>query len=163
MNNKLGFSAGVLNVILGAVLFIDAALIAFIAFFCLLMSFSLFFMAAIPAFLLTGFLFLVVLGTGIANTVTGGGAILTSVKGGKITKIFSTVSLAVDAVIIPANIFALVYGVYALYNDVGALSVLIFIIAASAILRAVASLIVNRVCLTRTKKAVISEPSAIDV
>ena len=89
MNNKLGFSAGVLNVILGAVLFIDAALIAFIAFFCLLMSFSLFFMAAIPAFLLTGFLFLVVLGTGIANTVTGGGAILTSVKGGKISKIFS--------------------------------------------------------------------------
>ncbi len=55
MNNKLGFSAGVLNVILGAMLFIDAALIAFIAFFCLLMSFSLFFMAAIPAFLLTGF------------------------------------------------------------------------------------------------------------
>lgn len=104
-----------------------------------------------------------VLGTGIANTVTGGGAILTSVKGGKISKIFSTVSLAVDAVIIPANIFALVYGVYALYNDVGALSVLIFIIAASAILLAVASLILNIVCLTRTKKAVISEPSAIDV
>ena len=52
---------------------------------------------------------------------------------------------------------------YALYNDVGALSVLIFIIAASAILLAVASLILNIVCLTRTKKAVISEPSAIDV
>lgn len=169
MNNKLGFSAGILNVILGALLIIDAVLLAVFAFCFLLLSFSLFFMAAIPAFLVTGFLCIVTFGGAIANTVTGGGAILTSVRGGKISKIFSTVSVIVDVAVIPANIVALSYGAYIIFDEItveGAVSVfpvIITIITAVAIIIAVASLIFNIVCLTRTKKAVISEPSAIDV
>lgn len=168
MNNKSGFSAGVLNVILGVFLFIDAVLIAVFAFVCLLMSFSLFFMAAIPAFLVTGFLCIVAFAAAIANTVTGGGAILTSVKGGKISRIFSIVSVAVDAAVIPANIVALACGAYLIFVEaaedgmVSGLSVTILVIAAAVIMLAVASLIINIVCLTRTKKAA-SGANTIDV
>lgn len=169
MNNKLGFSAGILNVVLGVVLFVDAVLIAIFAFVCLILSFSLFFMAAIPAFLVTGFLCIVAFAAAIANAVTGGGAILTSIKGGKVSKIFSTVSVIVDAVVIPANIVALACGAYLIFVDtasegsVSALSVMILVIALSAVLLAVASFILNLICITRTKKETISEPNAVDI
>jgi len=154
MNNKLGFSAGVLNIVLGSVLFVDAILIALMAFCCLIMSFTMFFMAAIPAFLFTGFLFFVALAAAIANIVTGTGAVVTSVKGGTVSKIFSVVSTVVDIAVIPANIVALVCGTYLLFTEISWLSVMIFIIAACAIILAVISLILNLICLMRTKKSV---------
>lgn len=151
MNNKLGFSAGILNAVLGAVLFIDAILIAVMAFVCLLLSFSLFFMAAIPAFFATGFLCIVAFVAAAANVATGAGAIITSINGGKISSVFSTVSLIVDVAVIPANITAMACGAYLLLTEVSGLAILIFLIAAVAVMLAFASLILNIVVLTRTK------------
>lgn len=96
---------------------IDSIFLAIVAFMCLLLSFSLFFLAAIPAFLIFGALFLLAAVASAANIVTGTGTIITSVKGGKISKVFSAVSLAVDAVVMPAQIFLFAYSVYCFIID----------------------------------------------
>lgn len=160
MNNKLNFSAGILNIVVGAVLFVDTVVIAIFAFVCLLMSFSLFFMAAIPAFLVTAFLCFVAFVATVANTATGIGSVLTAIKGGKLSKIFSIISIVVDALVIPANAFALACGIYLLLSgEPDGLSVIIVLIAVCAIIFAVASLTVQAVSLTRANKAAVAEGS----
>lgn len=152
MDNKLNFSAGVLNIIVGAVLFIDSVLIAVFAFAFLLLSFSLFFMAAIPAFLITAFLCVVTLVATAANTATGIGSVLTSINGGKLTKVFSIISIIVDAIVIPANMCALAFGAFVMADEPDFLSALIVAISALAISAATASLIVQCVSLVRANK-----------
>ncbi|MDE7107583.1 MAG: hypothetical protein K2O39_04595, partial [Clostridiales bacterium] len=56
ITSDLERAIGGLNIVLGVVLGIDGNILAVMAFCCLLMSFSLFFMAAVPAFLVIGFL-----------------------------------------------------------------------------------------------------------
>lgn len=138
--SNLELSMGILNVVLGAVLFLDGIIIALFAFVCLLMSFSLFFLAAIPAFLFTGALCIVTFVAALVNVITGVGAMIASRKSGKVSKLFTIATIVVDTIVIPANVIALICGSYLLYTEVNYLSVLIFVIAVLAILLAVASL-----------------------
>lgn len=112
MKSKLSLCSGILNIIIGAMLAIDCIVLAIVALMCLLFSFSLFFLAAIPAFLISGTLFIVAAIAATVNIVTGTGAIIASIKGGKISKIFSAVSIAIDALVLPAQIFMFVACIY---------------------------------------------------
>ena len=150
--SKLELSMGILNIVLGAVLSLDGLVIALFAFVCLLMSFSLFFTAAIPAFLFTGMLCIVTFIAALVNVITGVGAVVTSQTSKKISKFFTIATMVVDIVVIPANIVALICGTYILYTEVNYLSVLIFIIAVLAILLAVASLILSIVRIVQRGK-----------
>lgn len=149
--SKLELSMGVLNIVLGAVLFADAAVIALFAFVCLLMSFSLFFLAAIPAFLFTGMLCIIAFAAAIVNVITGIGAVVSSQTGGKVSTIFTIATIVVDAIVIPANVVALFCGSYLLYTEVNYLSILIFVIAVCAILLATASLILSIIRINNRK------------
>lgn len=151
---KLGRAMGGLNIALGAVLFVDGIIIAVVAFCCLLLSFSLFFMAAVPAFLVTGFLCIIAFGAAIVSTVIGVGTVFASQKSAKVLKLFPILTIVVDVAVIPANIIALVCGVYLLYTEVNWLSVLIFIVAACAITLAVASLVLSIIRIVKRKKSV---------
>lgn len=151
-NAKLELSMGILNIVLGAVLFADGIVIALFAFVCLLFSFSLFFLAAIPAFLFTGMLCIVTFITALVNAITGIGAVVSSRTSGKVSKLFTIATMVVDTIVIPANIVALVCGSYLLYTEVDYLSVLIFVIAVLAILLAVASLILSIVRIVKRNK-----------
>ncbi|MDE6618388.1 MAG: hypothetical protein K2K13_05140 [Clostridiales bacterium] len=150
---KLERAMGGLNITLGTVLGIDGIILAVIAFCCLLMSFSLFFMAAIPAFLVIGFLCLMAFCGAIANIVTGVGAVLAAKKQTKVLRFVPIVAIAVDIAVIPANVIALVCGAYLLYTEVNWLSVLIFIVAACAIMLAVVSLVLSIIRMFKRKKS----------
>ena len=151
---KLERAMGGLNIALGAVLFIDGILLAVMASCCLLMSFSLFFMAAVPAFLVTGFLCIVALGAAITSLVVGIGTVISSANSAKLLKLFPIVTIAVDIAVIPANIIALVCGAYLLYTEVNFLSILIFIVAACAILLATTSLVLSIVRIVKRRKSI---------
>ena len=151
--SRLDRAAGGLNIALGAVLFVDTIVIAVMAFCCLLMSFSLFFMAAIPAFLVTGFLGIVVFVTAVLNFITGVCSVATSQKRIRLHKAFSIVTVVLDIAVIPANVFALAYGVLVLYSEINFLSILIFIIAALAILLALVSFILSTVRIVKQKNS----------
>ena len=149
---KLERAMGALNITLGVVLFVDGVVLAFVAFCCLLMSFSLFFMAAIPAFLVIGLLCIMTFGAAIANLVTGVGTVFSSKKQNKILRLFPIITIAADVAVIPANIIALVCGSYLLYTEVNYISILVFIVAALAILLAVVSLVLSIVRLVKRNK-----------
>lgn len=152
---KLERAMGALNITLGVVLFVDGVVLAFMAFCCLLLSFSLFFMAAIPAFLVIGLICLMAFGASTANLVTGVGTVFAAKKrDNKILRLFPIITIAADIAVIPANIVALVCGSYLLYTEVNYISVLVFIVAALAILLAVASLVLSVVRLVKRKKSV---------
>lgn len=151
---KLERAMGGLNIALGVVLAVDGIILAIMAFCCLLMSFSLFFMAAIPAFLVIGFLCVLAFGAAIANIVTGVGTVFASKRSVKILRLFPIVTLIVDVAVIPANVIALVCGTYLLYTEVNWLSILIFIVAACAIMLAVVSLVLSIIRIVKRKKSV---------
>ena len=151
---KSEHAIGVINIILGVVLSIDGILLAIMAFCCLLLSFSLFFMAAIPAFLVVGALCIVAFFAAGANFVTGIGTLVASNKGGKMSTGFSIATIVVDVAVIPANIIAFVCGVYLLYTEINFLSILIFIAAASAVILAAESLAFSIVRFVKNKTAV---------
>lgn len=118
MKDKLGFSAGILNIILGIILLVDAVFFGITAFVCLLLSATLFFMAAIPLFLLLGSICLLTLAATAANIITGTGTIVASIKGGTASKVFSTISVILDGLVIPPNAFAVAYSIYALISNI---------------------------------------------
>lgn len=151
-NIKLVKAMGAMNIALGAVLFVDGVLIVIMAFCCLLMSFSLFFLAAIPAFLVTSSLSVAAFIAAAENIAAGLGAVLSAKKGGNVSKGFTIATLIIDILIIPANVLALICGSYLLYTEVNFLSVLIFIIAASVIALAVASLTLSIIRLKRKEQ-----------
>ena len=152
-NAKYDHATGVLNISLGVVLFVDSILLGIVAVCCMMMSFSLFFMAAIPAFLLTCALCAVAVVAAIANIATGIGTLVVSQKGGTVSLIFSVATIVVDVAVIPANIVALLCGVYLLYTEISFLSILIFIVAAAALALAVTSLILTVIRLVKSNKA----------
>lgn len=149
--NKSELATGVLNIILGIVLLVDAVLIAIMAVCCLLMSFSLFFLAAIPAFLITCTLCIIAFVATWANVVIGIGTVVASNRGGKILTIFPIIAVIADVAVIPANIVALVFGVYLVVVEIDFLSIFICIIATLAIGLAIASLILSIVSLIKPK------------
>lgn len=151
---KLERAMGGLNIALGVVLGIDGIILAVMALCCLLMSFSLFFMAAVPAFLVIGFLCVMAFCGAIAHTVTGVGAVFASKKQTKVLRFVPIVTIAVDIAVIPANVIAFICGAYLLYTEVNWLSVLIFIVAACAIMLAVVSLVLSIIRLVKRKKSV---------
>ena len=149
--NRSELTTGILNIVLGIVLLIDTVLIAIMAACCLLMSFSLFFLAAIPAFLITGALCIISFVATWANVVIGVGTVIASKKGGKILTVFPIIAVIADVAVIPANIVALVFGVYLVVVEADFLSIFICIIAAIAIGLAIASLILSIVSLVKPK------------
>lgn len=151
-NNKLGLAAGIMNIVLGGVLFVDALLFLVMAACCLMMSFSLFFMAAIPAFLVCGFLAILNFGIGVVNVLLGATAVATMRKGGKISHIVSVASMIFDTVILPLNLLALAYGIYMLVLELEWVSVFILVIAALGFLLAASGLILHIVGVLRKKK-----------
>ena len=118
MNDKLGFSAGIINLILGMFLLADAVFFGITAFASLLLSATLFFMAAIPLFLLLGSICLLTLAATAANIITGTGTIVASIKGGTASKVFSTGSVILDGLVIPPNVFAVSYLIYVLISNI---------------------------------------------
>lgn len=151
---KLERATGGLNIAMSAVLLVDGLILGVMAFVCLLMSFSLFFMAAIPAFLVIGFLCLMAFGAAVANLITGIGTLYASEKRGNVLKVFLIVTIVVDVAVIPANIIALICGSYLLYTEVNFLSILIFIVAALAILLAIASFVLSVIRIAKHKNSI---------
>ena len=101
MNDKLTFSAGIINIVTGAFTFLYALIMALITIVALLMSFTIFFLGAIPVFIIFLALTALTFGAAITNAVVGVGSIVTSMRGGRISKVFSIVSVSVDGVFIP--------------------------------------------------------------
>lgn len=151
MKNKLGFTAGIMNIILGGILFVFGVLFIIMAACCIMMSFSLFFMAAIPAFLVTGFLAGVTLIAAAVNASVGAGAVATSVKGGLPMHIVSIVSLVVDVAMLPVSICGLACGIF-LLRDASFLSVFVLIISVLSVAAVIASMVSDIVCLKRRKR-----------
>lgn len=148
--------------ILGSVLAIDCIVLAILAVGCLMMSFSLFFMAAIPAFLVVGFLFILSVCAMAANFIAGAGTIITSMKGGKISKVFSVLSIIVDMAILPAQGLALAFCVYAFADEPDAIFLALMIIAVIAVLLCIAGTILNIVRISRDKATPVATASAHD-
>ncbi|MDE7395815.1 MAG: hypothetical protein K2M95_06830 [Clostridiales bacterium] len=150
MKHKLGFTAGIMNLILGGILFVFAVLFIIMAACCIMMSFSLFFMAAIPAFLVTGFLASVTLIAAAVNIAVGAGAVATSIKGGLPVYVVSIVSLVVDVAMLPVSICGLACGVF-LMQDASFLSVFVLIISVLSVAAVIASTVLDIVCLKSRK------------
>ena len=150
---KYEHKIGVLNITLGVVLYVDSILLGIVAICCLLMSFSLFFMAAIPAFLLVGALFVVTVVAATANVVAGIGTLVASQKGGTVSLVFSIATIVADVAVIPANAIALLCGAYLMYTEINFISIFIFVVAAAAIALAVTSLIFSIMRIVKSKKA----------
>ena len=151
--SRLDKATGGLNIALGAVLAVDGIIIAVMAVVCLVMSFSLFFIAAIPAFLVTGFLCILAFVAAAANIITGATTAFTSQKFKRLHKVFSVITIAVDIAVIPANIVSFICGVYLISSDIDYLSVMIFIVAVLAILLAIASLTLSTVRIVKQKNS----------
>ena len=159
MKNKLEFSAGILNVVLATFLFLETIFIGFMAFACLLMSFTIFFMAAIPLTIILAFICVISLGATVAHVASGAGSIVASLKGGKVSQVFSIISVVADIAVIPANVFAFGYFIYALFYNLaedGAenlwAGIVLILFCAVAALLATASLIINMIALSRKKQ-----------
>lgn len=137
------YVAGVMNIVLGAVLFLDSVFLGIMAGLCFLLSFSLFFMAAIPTFFVVGALCFAAFVSAIVNVVTGVGSVVAAQKSGKASFVISVAAVVVDVVMIPANVVACVFGAILLHDGIGVISVLSFSVAALAVALALVSLILN--------------------
>ncbi len=93
MKNKLGFSAGILNLVLGGILFLTAIVVGIAGVIFLLLCLSPVAIIAIPATICSLIVFTISMGSAISNTVTGTGAVVSAIKGGTLSKIFSVSSI----------------------------------------------------------------------
>lgn len=116
---------------------------------CFLLSFSLFFMAAIPTFFVVGALCFAAFVAAIVNVVTGVGSVVAAQKSGKASFVISVAAVVVDVVMIPANVVACVFGAILLHDGIGVISVLSFSVAALAVALALVSLILNIIRITK--------------
>lgn len=154
MNSKLNLCSGIFNVILGAMLALDCIMLAIFAVVCLLLSFSPFFFAAIPAFLIFGALFVLAVIAATANIITGTGAIITSVKGGKISKVFSAISIAVDAVVLPAEVCMFAYSIFGFINETAPIFIIMMLFSFVAAGLCIAGIVLNIIRLIKDKPTV---------
>ena len=136
-------TVAVLNIALGAVLIFDVVLLGIMAFGCLLMSFSLFFMAAIPAFFLIGGLTIATLIAAVVNIGDGIGLAIAANKNRRVSTVFTVITMITDGIMLPVNIVALICGIYLLTAETDFLSIAITMAAAFVILLALISLILN--------------------
>lgn len=102
MKNKLGFSAGILNLVLGGILFLTAIVVGIAGVIFLLLCLSPVAIIAIPATICSLIVLTISMGSAISNTVTGTGAVVSAIKGGTLSKIFSVSSITVDILVMPA-------------------------------------------------------------
>lgn len=159
MRNKLEFTAGILNTVLAVFLFIEGIFFAIAAIVCLLMSFTIFFMAAIPLTVVLAVICAVSFGAAFAHIVLGAGSIIAAKKGGKITKILSAASVAADAAVIPANFLFACFLIYSFAVNVAegntdglGLAIALLVFAIAAVLLAAASLIINIIAISRKNR-----------
>lgn len=151
MKDKLTFAAGIINILMGAGTFVYAILMALFAFVSLILVFTIFIVAALPVFLIMLFITCITFAAAIANTVVGVGTLVSSIKGGNVSKAFSIVSVTVDGVFIPANGIFMLISLYlvATPDNMSWLSVLLAVLSTVVFLLAVASLVLHIVRLVR--------------
>ncbi len=152
INSKSQNAVGVLNIALGIALFLHVILLGIMAVGCLLMSFSLFFMAAIPAFMLIGFLTFATFIAAIVNIGEGLGLIIAANKSRKVSTVFAVVALVTDCIILPVDAVALACGIYLLLSEINFLSVSITIASALVLVLAVAALILSLIRFTQSRR-----------
>lgn len=133
---------------------------AILAIGCLMMSFSLFFMAAIPAFLIVGFLFILTVCATAANYFTGAGTIIGAIKGGKVSKVFSVLSIIVDVMILPAQALALAFCAYAYADEPEPVFLTLMIVAVIAVALCIAGTILNIIRIVRDKPTPVATASS---
>lgn len=145
-------TVGVLNIILGIVLLIDVGMLCVVAFCLLMLSFSLFFMAAIPAFLLFFVLTIATFVAAVINLVDGIATVAVSKKRRILSSVLGVITIIVDLIMIIANIVALVCGIYLTISEVNFISITTTITASLAIILAILSL-----CLTLIRNKQLSK------
>ncbi len=145
LNSKFTLTAGILNTILGAIMLIYAVLLALMAFVSLLLIITPLIIAALPMFFLFGFFAIVTLVAAVASEVTGIGSIMTSSKGGTPSRIFSVISVVVDAVMIPSGLATFAYNIFGLTKETESPVMWIALLISSAltVAMAIACLILN--------------------
>ena len=154
-NSKLTMTSGILNTILGAILLVYTVLLALMAFVSLALMITPLIIAAIPMFFLFGFFALVTLVAAVASEVTGIGSIITSSKGGAPSRIFSVISVVVDAIMIPSGLATFAYNVYGLTqeNESPVLWIALLIISALTAAMAITCLVLNGKALKNANNA----------
>lgn len=153
MKNKLCLSSGIINIALATATVPNVIIMFIFVAVCLLMSFSLFFLAAIPLFLICGVILLVAIAAVIANYITGVGTIVASMGGKKVTKVFSVISIIIDGLFIPSSIVFMLMGVMSVTSETNWLGIAIIITGVIAVGLAIAGLTVNCVFITKLTKA----------
>lgn len=156
MNNKINFTAGVMNLINAVALAVNTVIILLCLIVCVVMPvllpiWFLPFAILIPLF---GLIFAISLAAAVCNLVAGVGTVVASTKGGRISKFFAIASLAVDGLFIPVNAFFFAYGIYGVSSgyEVDWLTVLIVIASSVAIITTAVSFVLNAVSLREKKK-----------
>lgn len=156
MNGKFNFSAGIMNIILGAALAVNTFILMLCLVVCVAMPILLpiWFLPFIVFIPVIALIFLLSLSAMICNMVAGVGTVVASIRGGKVSRVFSIVSIVVDAVFVPANVLFFAYGVYSLKvaYEVNWLTVLIAFASAIAVVFTIVSIVLNAVSLARNKQ-----------
>lgn len=156
MKSGLNITAGIMNIILAAALTVNTIIMLMCLFVCVAMPLLLpiWFLPFILLVPLFGFIFVVSLSATVCNLIAGTGTLISTVKGGKISKTFAIISLVVDLVFIPSNALFFAYGVYAVSDayNVNWLTVAITAASSAAIILTVVSVILNAVSLRKMKK-----------
>ncbi len=151
--SKITIASGVLNIVSGAILFLDAVLFAIAAIVCLMMVVTPFIIAAVPMFFILGFIGLLALGAAIADEIVGIGSVITSAKGGTPSRIFTIISVAVNAIILLPNILSLINNVFCLIGETESIGIWIALIVINSlsIIIALTCLIINAYALKSKK------------
>lgn len=154
MKNHTSFAAGICNMSVAVVSLINTGVIALFAIVAFAMSFTLFFMAAIPLFLLFGFLFLVSAGTNILNFIVGIGSIIHGVNGGKYSSALNVAAIVIDGLFVSVNSVFVLFGAIACVSgeDARWLGILVLTVGLLSVVLAGAGFILNAISLSRNTK-----------
>lgn len=153
--NKLERAITALSVLLGIGLFADAIILAVVSICCLMLSFSLFFMAAVPAFLLFGALCLFTFFASFVDIAIGIALHFASKKNEFATRAISIAMIVTDAVTIPVNITVFILATFITGMGVTAAWVFIYLFSVMALVASVARLVLCIVRALRRKSAAV--------
>lgn len=150
MNTKINFAAGIMNIVSAVALAVNAVITLLCLIVCIVMPVLLpiWFLPFIFFIPVMGFVFAISLAAAVCNLVAGVGTVVASTRGGKASRVFAVISLAVDGLFIPVNALFFGYGVIGM-SEVNWLTVLIVIASSAAIALTVVSIVLNTVCLCR--------------
>ncbi|MCM1368441.1 MAG: hypothetical protein NC184_06520 [Roseburia sp.] len=140
---KIEHAITVLSIWLAIGMFAGGLLFSVVAGCCLLMSFSLFFMAAVPAFFIFGGAALFTFGVGFADAVIGIVMHVAAKKNETITRTVSVATSVVDIITIPVNLTAFVFSALIISGEANAAWICIFVFSALAVAASVARFVLG--------------------